>query len=128
MVKSRAYSVNSIPNSSPIFVAENSIEHKELDPKYVRVLGTVAPSSEAMSVIYSPPESPSQFPQSGYIATNNQPKEKSEGFAIQLDDVFLVSGPTEYMDGTNKKYEIVFKIVNSEKLPIKSILIRTTEA
>ena len=126
----KVYSTNSIPNARPIYVNENSVEAMLLDPKYLRIIDTVAPSNNLRIYAPSSPSAPEQFPED-FIAKNNSLKlnkqDPGNSLAIALDDIFLLSGPTSYMEGTNKKYEFVFKIVNSENLQIRDVEYRFTE-
>lgn len=129
MSNNKKYSTNNLPNSAPIFVTENSIEAKLLDPKYYRIIDKVAPNSSLRIALPSTIVSPTQVTQTFTTRDKvaNVTQEISKSLSIQLDDISITNGPTDYMEGTNKKYEVVFKILNSSGLDIKDVEYRITE-
>ena len=130
MVK-KIYSTNSLPSADPVYVVSSSELLRVLDPKYLKVLDKVSDTSQLRTVFYPEPTSPTQFPEtfvtakgSGATGTTNS---NGSSLAISLDDVFVSSPLSSYFEGTNKRYKIKFKIINSENLPISGILYKVTE-
>lgn len=121
------YSTSSIPKSIPIFVKDGSIEQRLLDPQYYRIIGG-APAKSSLRTAIPSIDIPREQVAEPFIT-----KEKSSAIipqivAIALDDITIFSGPTSYMDGSNKRYEITFKINNPQKLKIKDVEYRIAEA
>lgn len=130
MSPSKKSSTHSLPKSNPIYVTKNSIEVKLLDPQYYRIVNSISNTSPLTAVIPSPVVVPDQFGSDSFIKTdkiNIDPNSFSIAPQISLDDITIVSGPTSYMDGTNKRYEYVFKILNRTGLDVKDVEYRIAE-
>lgn len=121
------YSTSTLPKSIPIFIKEGSPEQNLLDPQYYRIIGKVSEQSVLRSAVPSINVPRTQV-QTSFIQPEKSSQIPPQIISMQLDDITIFSGPTSYMDGSNKKYEITFKINNPRKLKIKDVEYRIAEA
>lgn len=123
-------STSSLPLANPVFIAAGSNEEFLLDPRYVRIVGSAPTKSSIRTAIPKPNASNTQFNENAKITTVDKiiSDVPPQLFGIQLDDITILSGPTSYMDGSNKRYEITFKVNNPNKLKIKDVDYRIAEA
>lgn len=117
------YSTGNLPLANPVFIQAGSPEEYLLDPRYHRIVTSLPSKSSLRTAIPSISTPQNQFSQSSKIATSDKfSGVASQGaFAIALDDITIYSGPTSYMDGSRKRYEVTFKINNSQRLMIKDV-------
>jgi len=120
------YSSQSLPHAAPIFIAAGSPEEYLLDPRYYRIVGALPQKSTIRSAMPSISTPKEQFSEN-FITKEKATEIVPQLTALSLDDISIFSGPTSYMEGSNKKYEITFKINNPQKLKIKDVEYRIAE-